>query len=124
MKECQVIRQVHLLIGCSGGGGSSGSNGDDGGGGIGSKSGGSSGIRPITLLMLLFWLFQFKFLLATAAAINKNNFLVLHHVAKFVLGVLMMFTAKDVRKVASPFLLLVLLELFYIHEISKKFPNL
>jgi hypothetical protein len=50
--------------------------------------------------------------------------LVLHHVAKFVLCVLlMMFTARDVRKAAALFLSLVLLVLVYIHETSKKFPS-
>jgi hypothetical protein len=130
-KECQVIRHIHFVIGC-GCGGSGGSGGGSGGGGCcggsggggGGKSGGSSGgggVRRINLLMVLFW-FPFKFLLITAAAINNNNFLALHHVAKFVLCVLlMMFTARDMRNAASLFLSLVLLVLVYIHETSKKF---
>jgi hypothetical protein len=130
-KECQVIRHIHFVIGCgcggSGGGGGGGGGGaccGGSGGGGGSKSGGGgsgAGVRRINLFMVLFW-FPFKFLFVTAAAIDNNNFLVLHHVAKFVLCVLlMMFTARDVRKAALLFLSLVLLVLVYINETSKKF---
>ncbi len=124
-----MIRHLHFLIGCgcSGSGGSGGSGGGGGccgssGGGGGGKSrcGGGGGVRRINLLMVLFW-FPFKFLLVTAAAINNNNFLVLYCVDKFALCLLlMMFTARDMRKAASLFLSLVLLVLVYIHETSKK----
>jgi hypothetical protein len=49
------------------------------------------------LLMVLFW-FPFKFLLVTAAAIDNNNFLVLHHVAKFVLCELLIYDVYSQRR--------------------------
>jgi hypothetical protein len=106
--------------GGGGGGGSGCCGGSGGGGGRKRGGGGGGGVRRNNLLMVLFW-FPFKFLLVTAAAINNNNFSVLHRVDKFVLCLLLMiFTARDMRKAASLFLPLVLLVLVYIHVTSKK----